>query len=73
MRYLFDRASTTGKIHRLVIDLNEGRYWAEVSDDKFYIPREAESAEAVAGAARRKRPKQDEDEEAQGARSARSR
>jgi general secretion pathway protein H len=44
IRYLFDRASTTGKYHRLVIDINEGRYWAEVSDDKFYIPREAESA-----------------------------
>ncbi len=43
IRYLFDRASTTGKYHRLVIDLNAGRYWAEVSDDKFYIPREAES------------------------------
>jgi general secretion pathway protein H len=43
IRYLFDRASTTGKYHRLVIDINEGRYWAEVSDDKFYEPREAES------------------------------
>ena len=43
IRYLFDRASTTGKYHRLVLDLNEGRYWAEVSDDKFYIPRDAES------------------------------
>jgi general secretion pathway protein H len=43
IRYLFDRASTTGKYHRLVLDINEGRYWAEVSDDKFYVPREAES------------------------------
>lgn len=43
VRYLFDRASTTGKHHRLVIDLNEGKYWAEVSEDKFYIPHEAES------------------------------
>src|ERR1043165_1373666 len=40
MRYLFDRASTTGKIHRLVIDMETGTYWAEVSDDRFYIPRE---------------------------------
>src|SRR5262245_58382641 len=40
MRYLFDRASTTGKIHRLVIDMEQGMYWAEVSDDRFYIPRE---------------------------------
>jgi general secretion pathway protein H len=43
IRYLFDRASTTGKYHRLVLDLNEGRYWAEVSDDRFYVPRDAES------------------------------
>ena len=43
IRYLFDRASTTGKYHRLVLDLTEGRYWAEISDDKFYVPREAES------------------------------
>src|SRR5262245_31638044 len=40
MRYLFDRASTTGKIHRLVIDIETNTYWAEVSDDRFYIPRE---------------------------------
>src|SRR5450631_2194553 len=43
VRYLFDRASITGKYHRLVIDLTEGRYWAEVSDDRFYAPNQAES------------------------------
>src|SRR5665811_1527351 len=43
MRYLFDRASATGKYHRLVIDVDQGRYWAEVSDDRFYIPREPET------------------------------
>jgi len=43
MRYLFDRASTTGKYHRLVIDVDEGRYWAEVSDDRFYLPRDPET------------------------------
>ncbi len=43
VRYLFDRASITGKYHRLVIDLTEGRYWAEISDDRFYAPSEAES------------------------------
>jgi general secretion pathway protein H len=48
VRFLFDRASTTGKNHRLVIDLDTGRYWAEVSDDRFYIPHEAETqAQAV--------------------------
>ena len=43
IRFLFDRASITGKYHRLVIDLNEGRYWAEVSDDRFFAPNQAES------------------------------
>lgn len=43
VRYLFDRASTTGKHHRLVIDLSDGKYWAEVSDDRFYVPHEAET------------------------------
>jgi general secretion pathway protein H len=43
IRYLFDRASTTGKIHRLVIDFEQGRYWAEVSDDRFLMPRERET------------------------------
>lgn len=35
IRYLFDRASTTGKVHRLVLDFENGRYWAEASDDPF--------------------------------------
>jgi general secretion pathway protein H len=43
IRYLFDRASTTGQYHRLVIDLETGRYWAEVSDDMFYLPRDPET------------------------------
>ena len=37
IRYLFDRASTTGKVHRLVLDFDEGKYWAEVSDDPFIM------------------------------------
>jgi general secretion pathway protein H len=43
MRFLFDRASTTGKTHRLVLDLEGGRYWAEVTDDKFFVPRDTET------------------------------
>jgi general secretion pathway protein H len=43
IRYLFDRASITGKYHRLVIDISGGKYWAEVSDDRFYAPNEAET------------------------------
>jgi general secretion pathway protein H len=43
IRYMFDRASITGKYHRLVIDLNDNQYWAEVSDDKFYAPNQAET------------------------------
>lgn len=45
IRYLFDRASITGKYYRLVIDLSDGKYWPEVSDDKFYAPNQAESEE----------------------------
>jgi general secretion pathway protein H len=37
IRYLFDRASTTGKVHRLVLDMDKGKYWAEVSDDRFVM------------------------------------
>jgi general secretion pathway protein H len=47
VRYLFDRASTTGKVHRLVIDIETGKYWAEVSDDRFYVPHEAESEQGL--------------------------
>ncbi len=43
IRYLFDRASITGKYHRLVLDNLGGKYWAEVSDDRFYAPNEAET------------------------------
>ena len=37
VRYLFDRASTTGHVHRLVLDFDNGKYWAEVSNDDFII------------------------------------
>ena len=47
VRYLFDRASTTGKVHRLVIDIESGKYWAEISDDRFYVPHEAESEQGL--------------------------
>jgi general secretion pathway protein H len=60
IRYLFDRASTTGKNHRLVMDFADNKYWAEVSDDKFFIPREAESPEALR---RREELEAQEDEE----------
>jgi general secretion pathway protein H len=62
IRYLFDRASTTGKIHRLVFDLNEGKYWAEVSDDRFFVPHEAETE---ADLRRREEKEANEDEEKQ--------
>jgi general secretion pathway protein H len=37
IRYVFDRASTTGRTHRLVFDFKEGSYWAEVTDDKVFL------------------------------------
>ena len=45
IRYMFDRASITGKYQRLVLDLNDNQYWPEVSDDKFYAPNQAETEE----------------------------
>jgi general secretion pathway protein H len=60
IRYLFDRASTTGKVHRLVIDIDQGKYWAEVSDDRFFIPHEAET-EAELRRREEKEAEQDED------------
>jgi general secretion pathway protein H len=48
IRFLFDRASTTGKVHRLVIDLETQKYWAEVSDDRVFMPREKETADSQA-------------------------
>ena len=48
MRYLFDRASTTGKVHRLVLDFSTGKYWAEESDDRYFMPRERETEETRA-------------------------
>src|SRR5579885_2910198 len=44
IRYLFDRARSTGKYYRMVIDLDTGRYWAEESDDRFYLVRTKERA-----------------------------
>jgi prepilin-type N-terminal cleavage/methylation domain-containing protein len=46
IRYLFDRASTTGKIHRLVLDMDKGKYWAEVSDDRFIMASGRETEES---------------------------
>jgi hypothetical protein len=48
IRYLFDRASTTGRVHRLVIDFEAGRYWAEVSDDRYFMAREKETEQSRA-------------------------
>jgi general secretion pathway protein H len=45
IRYLFDRASTTGRVHRLVLDFDSGKYWAEVSDDSFIFAGGKESEE----------------------------
>jgi general secretion pathway protein H len=48
MKYLFDRASTTGRVHRLVVDLDKGEYYAEVTDNTYYLPREKETEESRA-------------------------
>jgi len=37
MRYLHDRARATARHHRLVLDLDNHSYWAEETDDRFYL------------------------------------
>jgi general secretion pathway protein H len=39
IRFTYDRAITTGRYYRLVIDLDQKTYWPEVSDDRFYLVR----------------------------------
>ena len=46
IRYLFDRASTTGRVHRLVLDFDAGKYWAEVTDDVFIVAAGRETEES---------------------------
>jgi general secretion pathway protein H len=46
IRYLFDRASTTGKVHRLVLDFDNRKYWAEVTDDTFIMAAGKETEES---------------------------
>src|SRR5579883_1913378 len=40
LRYLFDKATTTGKYYRLTIDLDQQSYNAEMSDEKFFLLRQ---------------------------------
>src|SRR6476660_3692923 len=44
IRYLYDRSVVTGKYYRLTIDLEKGTYYAEVSDERFYLNAEKEKA-----------------------------
>src|SRR5262249_47952141 len=44
VRYLYDRSVVTGKYYRLTIDLEKGSYFAEVSDDRFYLNAEKEKS-----------------------------
>jgi general secretion pathway protein H len=45
IRYCFDRAITTGKYYRLVLDLDGQKYWAERSDERMYLKRDKERGE----------------------------
>jgi general secretion pathway protein H len=44
IRYLYDRAVTTGGYYRLVINLSANKYWAERSDERFYLVRDKEES-----------------------------
>jgi general secretion pathway protein H len=39
IRYTYDRAGTSGRYYRLVVDLDQKTYWPEASDDRFYLVR----------------------------------
>jgi general secretion pathway protein H len=56
IKFTYDRAVTSGKYYRLVIDLEQKTYWPEVSDDRFYLVR-----------GQRRAPAEDEAESATGA------
>jgi general secretion pathway protein H len=39
IKFTYDRAVTSGRYYRLVIDLEQKTYWPEVSDDRFFLVR----------------------------------
>src|SRR5262245_60711386 len=44
IRYCFDRSITTGAYFRIVIDLDNNKYWAEKSDERMYLVRGKEKS-----------------------------
>lgn len=42
IRYCFDRSVTTGAYYRLVLDLDDNKYWAERSEERMYLTRNKE-------------------------------
>ncbi len=44
IRYCFDRSVTTGQYYRIVLDLDNNKYWAERSDDRMYLARDKEDS-----------------------------
>jgi general secretion pathway protein H len=44
IRYCFDRSITTGSYYRIVLDLDNNRYWAERSDERMYLQRDKENS-----------------------------
>ena len=39
-REAYARAAITGKVHRIVFDLDKGSYWLERTEDRFVLPSE---------------------------------
>jgi general secretion pathway protein H len=44
IRYCFDRAVTSNAYYRIVLDLDGNKYWAERSEERFYLAREKENS-----------------------------
>lgn len=67
IRYTYDRSITTGGYFRLVVDLSQGSYWIERSDERFYLVRGQEKSPGRGQApdeeeAARRRAEEDEEE-----------
>lgn len=46
IREAYARAAITGKVHRIVLDLDSGAYWLERTEERFVLPSERIEADA---------------------------
>lgn len=66
MRFAFDRALTTGRTYRLVLDMSSHKYWAETTDDRFLLPLDKQRAAEEEEEERKRREGEDPERLAEG-------